>query len=71
MKRFGNPLLSVAAPLLICLSLFAYFQREGKDRAQVLPSFCVGTGIIIYGLLRRSQRRKIILARIIQIRSKT
>ena len=70
MKRFGNPLLSIAAPLLISLSLFAYFQRDGKDKAQVLPSMFVGFGIIVSGLVRRQKRRRKLLEEILELKNK-
>ena len=47
MKRFVNPLLSLAAPFLILVAGIGLFQREGSDRLQSLPALLVGTGLII------------------------
>jgi len=64
MKNFGSPLLSFAAPLLILVGLFGFFQRQGVDRWQALPAFLVGSGLIVSGAWERSQRRKKFLAEI-------
>ena len=58
MKRFGNPLLSLAAPFLIVISMLGFIQRSGSDRLQCLPALLVGLGLIISGALERSNRRK-------------
>ena len=63
-KRFGNPLLSLAAPLLIFISILGLFQREGRDKVQSLPAFFVGSGLIITGAMRRINRRKMLLSEI-------
>ena len=63
MKRFGNPLLSMAAPFLIIVSILGLVQRDGSDRLQCLPALIVGFGLIISGALeRRNHRKKILLA---------
>ena len=61
MKRFGSPLLSIAAPFLIILATVALFQREGDDRLQCLPALIVGFGLIISGAMERISRRKRLL----------
>ena len=61
MKRFVNPLLSFAAPLLIILALIAMLQREGSDRLQAMPALLVGCGLIISGAVVRMRRRKQLL----------
>ena len=61
MKHFGNPLLSLAAPFLIMLALFGLLLREGRERVQVIPAISVGGGLIIASLIRRNQRRKMLL----------
>ncbi len=61
MKRFGNPLLSMAAPLLIVLAIVALLQSQGGSRLQCLPAFIVGFGLIISGAIERSTRRKRLL----------
>lgn len=64
MRRFGNPLLSIAAPLLILIGSLGLIQREGRDRVQSLPAICIGSGFIVVGWLRRSRRRKMLLLEI-------
>ena len=64
MKTFGSPLLSFAAPLLILIGLFGFFQRQGVDRWQALPAFLVGSGLIVSGALERRRRRRKFLVEI-------
>ena len=61
MKKFFNPLLSIAAPFLILVALFGLLQREGSDRLQSLPALLVGVGLIISGAFERRIRRKRLL----------
>ncbi len=61
MKRFGNPLLSLAAPFLILLAVLGFLQREGSDRYQPLPALVVGVGLIMSSALHRGYRRKKLL----------
>ncbi len=58
MKRFGNPLLSLAAPFLIAVAIFGLVQRNGSERLQCLPALIVGFGLIISGAFERGNRRK-------------
>ena len=58
MKNFGNPLLSLAAPLLIIVATMGLLQREGSDQLQSLPALIAGVGLIISGFLKRRLRRK-------------
>ena len=58
MKRFANPLLSLAAPFLILVAILGLLQREGSDRWQSLPELLAGMGLIISGFLKRRTRRK-------------
>ncbi len=64
MRRFGNPLLSFAAPMLILLALLGILHRQGRDRLQSVPALVVGSGLIIAGLIRRSKRRKMLFLEI-------
>ncbi len=66
MKRFGNPLLSMAAPFLILVSILSLLQRQGSDRLQAIPAFLVGTGLIISGALGRQSRRKKLLSALLK-----
>ena len=58
MKRFGNPLLSMAAPFLISVAILGLLQRDGSERLQCLPALIVGFGLIISGALERRTRRE-------------
>ncbi len=57
MKRFGNRLLSLAAPFLIVVAALGLLQREGGDRLQSLPALLAGFGLIISGFSKRRRRR--------------
>ena len=64
MKRLGNPLISISAPLLILLSITGFSHREGKDKIQVIPAFVVGSGLVLTGTVRRFRRRRMLLLEI-------
>ena len=64
MNRLGNPLISIAAPLLILLAITGFLHREGKDKIQAIPSFVVGTGLVLTGTIRRFRRRRMLLLEI-------
>ena len=64
MKRLGNPLISISAPLLILLAITGFFHREGKDKIQVIPAMVVGSGLILTGTVRRFRRRRMLLLEI-------
>ena len=61
MKRSGNPIISISAPLLILLSITGFLHREGKDKIQAIPAFAVGTGLVLTGMVRRFRRRRMLL----------
>tara|TARA_B100000965_G_C19371820_1_gene660663 strand:+ start:502 stop:714 length:213 start_codon:yes stop_codon:yes gene_type:complete len=61
MKRLGNPLISISAPLLIVLAVIGLVHREGKDKIKVIPSLSVGTGLVLTGTIRRFRRRRMLL----------
>ncbi len=61
MKRLGHPLFSLAAPSLIFLAMLSLTHREGSDRLQSIPSFVVGSGLIVNGAVSRALRRKKLL----------
>ena len=61
MKRLGNPLIAISAPLLIVLAVIGLVHREGKDKIKVIPSLSVGTGLILTGTIRRFRRRRMLL----------
>ena len=64
MKRLGNPLISIAAPLLILLAITGLFHREGKDKIQAIPSLVVGSGLVFTGGVRRLRRRRMLFLEI-------
>ena len=64
MKRLGNPLISISAPLLILLAITGFFHREGKDKIQAIPAFVVGSGLVLTGAVRRLRRRRMLFLEI-------
>ncbi len=64
MKRLGNPLISISAPLLILLATTGYLHREEKDKIQVIPALVVGSGLVLTGTIRRFRRRRMLLLEI-------
>ena len=64
MKRLGNPLISISAPLLILLAITGFSHREGKDKIQAIPAFIVGSGLVLTGTIRRFRRRRMLLLEI-------
>ena len=61
MKRLGNPLISISAPLLILLAVTGFFYREGKDKIQAIPALIFGSGLVLTGTVRRFRRRRRLL----------
>jgi len=64
MKRLGNPLISISAPLLILLAITGFLHREGKDKIQLIPALVVGSGLVWTGTIRRFRRRRMLLLEI-------
>ncbi len=64
MKRLGNPLISISAPLLILLAIAGLLHREGKDKLQAIPSLVVGSGLVLTGAVRRFRRRRMLFLEI-------
>ena len=64
MKRLGNPLISIAAPLLILLAITGFLHREGKDKIQAIPALVVGSGLVLTGAVRRFRRRRMLFLEI-------
>ena len=64
MNRFGKPLISFSAPLLILLAITGFLHREGKDKIQAIPALVVGSGLIITGGVRRFRRRRMLFLEI-------
>ena len=64
MKRLGNPLISISAPLLILLAITGFLHREGKDKIQAIPAFILGSGLVLTGTIRRFRRRRMLLLEI-------
>ena len=64
MKKLGNPLISISAPLLILLAITGFLHRDGKDKIQVIPALVVGSGLVLTGTMRRFRRRRMLLLEI-------
>ena len=64
MKRLGNPLISISAPLLILLAITGFFHREGRDKIQAIPALVVGSGLVLTGAVRRFSRRRMLFLEI-------
>ena len=64
MKRLGNPLISISAPLLILLAISGFLHREGRDKIQAIPALVVGSGLVLTGAVRRSRRRRMLFLEI-------
>ncbi len=64
MKRLGNPLISISAPLLILLAITGFLHREDKDKMHAIPSLVVGAGLVLTGTIRRFRRRRMLLLEI-------
>mgnify|MGYP001200216743 CR=1 FL=1 len=64
MKRLGNPLISISAPLLILLAITGFLHRDGKNKIQAIPALVVGSGLVFTGLVRRFRRRRMLFQEI-------
>ena len=64
MKRLGNPLISISAPLLIVLAITGFLHRDGKNKIQAIPAVVFGSGLVLTGLVRRFRRRRMLLLEI-------
>ena len=64
MNRLGNPIISIAAPLLILLAITGFLHREGKDKIQAIPALVVGSGLVFTGAVRRYRRRRMLFLEI-------
>ena len=64
MKRLGNPLISISAPLLVLIAITGFLHREGTDKIQAIPAFLVGSGLVLTGTVRRFRRRRMLLLEI-------
>ena len=60
MKKLGNPLISISAPLLILLAITGFLHRESKDKIQAIPALVVGSGLVLTGAVRRFRRRRML-----------
>ncbi len=64
MKRLGNPLISISAPLLISIAIISFAHRDGKGKIQVIPALVVGTCFVLNGAVRRFRRRRMLFLEI-------
>lgn len=59
-RRTAN-LLALSSPLLILLALVSMLIRSPATRLQALPALMIGSGLLLFSLLRRRRRRALIL----------
>ena len=64
MKNNQNLYLSFAAPCLILIAIFGFFQRKDKDKVQSFPALFTGIGIVSSSFIGRNLRRKKLLTEI-------
>ncbi len=64
MNKFGNPLISISAPLLILLAITGFLHREGKNKVQAIPALAFGSGLVLTGAVRRFSRRRMLFLEI-------
>ena len=64
MRRLGNPLISISAPLLILLAITGFLHRDDNDKIQTIPAFVVGSSLVLTGTVRRFRRRRMLLREI-------
>ena len=60
MKRLGNPLISISAPLLVLLAITGILNRDGRDKIQSIPALVFGSGLVLTGVVRRFRRRRML-----------
>jgi hypothetical protein len=59
-RRTAN-LLILSSPLLILLALVAMVYRSPSIRLQAVPALLIGSGLLLFSLLRRRRRRALLL----------
>ncbi len=69
MRTSKNIYFSLAAPLLVCLAIFGFFNRKDDDRVQPIPALATGIGMIFSSFLGRNLRRKTLLTKIQDIKN--
>ena len=67
MKFSNNHVLSFGAPMLLLISILGLIPRQDSNRLQLLPAFCIGSGLIVSGALARRRRRSHLLISLKQI----
>jgi hypothetical protein len=65
--RGGGPvrrtadLLALSSPLLILLALVSMLSRGPATRLQAMPALLIGSGLLVFSLVRRRRRRALLL----------
>jgi hypothetical protein len=60
-SRCTADLLALSSPLLILLALVSMVQRSPSIRLQGVPALLIGSGLLVFSLLRRRRRRATLL----------
>ena len=60
-SRCTADLLALSSPLLILLALGAVVYRSPSIRLQAVPALLIGSGLLLFSLLRRRRRRASLL----------
>ena len=59
--RCTADLLALSSPLLILLALASMLHRSPETRLQALPALLIGSGLLLFSVLRRRRRRALLL----------
>jgi hypothetical protein len=54
-------LLALSSPLLILLALVSMLSRGPATRLQAMPALLIGSGLLLFSLVRRRRRRALLL----------
>jgi hypothetical protein len=60
-SRRTADLLALSSPLLILLALVSMLSRAPATRLQAMPALLIGSGLLLFSLVRRRRRRALLL----------
>ncbi|MEB3334663.1 MAG: DUF3188 domain-containing protein [Cyanobacteriota bacterium] len=60
-SRCTADLLALSSPLMMVLGLVSMVQRGPSIRLQGVPALLIGSGLLVFSLLRRRRRRSMLL----------
>ncbi|MFN9644519.1 MAG: DUF3188 domain-containing protein [Cyanobacteriota bacterium] len=60
-SRRTADLLALSSPLLILLALVSMLSRSPATRLQAMPALLIGSGLLLFSLVRRRRRRALLL----------